>query len=268
MSDSKDRQQVAMVTGANGLIGTEICKGLTGTRDFEVVLACRDEQKAKRAQQDVIGETGNDDVRTVSVDTSRRESVYELADQWEGPLDVLINAAAATPRTRQETPEGLEVQFATNVMGYFWMMRAFRPILANSTPSRVVNVASYWAGGLKIDDLQFERRGYDNHAAYRQAKQANRMLSTAFADRFADDGICVYSCHPGDVPSKLARSLGFHGSDTPEQAAETPVWLATAEIGPGDNGGYFRDKARKACRFGRDREAVEALYQRCLEYDQ
>lgn len=267
MDETSDRRTVAMVTGANGAIGRAICEGIADRDGYEVVMLCRNESRARQARDEVKAATGNDAVRYVIADVSRPASVDAVAEAWEGPLDVLINNAGATPKRREETPEGLEVQFATNVMGYFWMMRAFRDVLAASAPSRVVNVASYWAGGLELDDLQFERRRYDNDAAYRQSKQADRMLTAAFAERFEEDGIRVNACHPGDVPSKLAGNLGFRGGDSPEEAADTPVWLATSEAGLDETGAWFRDRSRQRGRYMRDREAVEALFDRCLEID-
>jgi NAD(P)-dependent dehydrogenase (short-subunit alcohol dehydrogenase family) len=91
-----------------------------------------------------------------------------------------------------------------------------------------VNVASYWAGGLDLGDLEFKRRPYDNDQAYRQSKQADRMLSVAFAERLREHRVWVNACHPGDVRSRLSANLGFGGHETPEQGAATPVWLATA----------------------------------------
>jgi retinol dehydrogenase-12 len=114
-----------------------------------------------------------------------------LVARWTGPLHVLINNAVCTPRTRQETPEGIEMQFATNVLGYFWLIDAFTAILKASAPARVVNVASYWAGGLDLNDLEFVRRRYDNDTACRQSKQADRMLSVAFAETLAPYRISI-----------------------------------------------------------------------------
>ncbi|MDD5323578.1 MAG: SDR family NAD(P)-dependent oxidoreductase [Methylococcales bacterium] len=127
--------------------------------------------------------TGNTKVRFELADLSRYQDIKDLAKRWKVPLDVLINNAACTPRTRQETPEGIELQFATNVLGYYWLIDGFTEILKASAPARVINVASYWAGGLDISDLEFKRRSYDNGKAYRQSKQANRMLSAAFAEK-------------------------------------------------------------------------------------
>jgi NAD(P)-dependent dehydrogenase (short-subunit alcohol dehydrogenase family) len=174
---------------------------------------------------------------------------------------VLVNNAATAPRRKSRTSEGFELQFATNVMGYVWMMEAFRDVLKRAAPSRIVNVASYWAGDLDVSDLQFEKRRYDNDQAYRQSKQANRMLTVAYAKRFASDGITVNVCHPGDVRSQLSSDLGFGGHETPEQGASTPVWLATAAIGGQVTGRYFEGMHEVECRFGKNTAAVEALYE-------
>ena len=64
-----------------------------------------------------------------------------------------------------------------------------------------------------MEDLEFKNRYYNNDEAYRQSKQANRMLTFAFADRLAGKKVTVVSCHPGDVNSKLSNDLGFGGHD-------------------------------------------------------
>ncbi len=262
--DSNHR--VVMVTGATGAIGNAIAKGIAEKDSYEVVLACRDEEKAQQAVEEVIHSTGNQEVRYEIVDVSRQASIQALAERWHGPFHVLVNNAATTPPQRHETPEGIELQFATNVLGYFWMTLAFTEHLKRSAPTRVINVASYWAGDLDLNDLEFERRRYDNNRAYRQSKQANRMLTVAFAERLKPDNICVYACHPGDVNSKLSNNLGFGGHESPAEGARTPVWLATEPIGQKRTGKYFEHMREVRDRFAEDRQAIEALYQACLEY--
>jgi NAD(P)-dependent dehydrogenase (short-subunit alcohol dehydrogenase family) len=259
-------RQVALVTGATGAIGQAIARGLARHPDFEVVLLGRDEARTRRAAEGIARSTGNPRVRYELADLSRQKEVEALARRWQGPLQVLVNNAATSPRRRQETPEGIELQFATNVLGYFWLTRAFEEILRASAPSRVINVASYWAGDLDLSDLTFERRPYSNNRAYRQSKQANRMLSVAFARRLAPHGVMVNACHPGDVNSKLSNDLGFGGHETPEQGASTPVWLATDPVGAQHSGAYFEHRRPVQDPFARDEAAVEALYQACLAY--
>ena len=233
-----------------------------------MVLACRHEAKGAQAVAEIIRATGNEQVRYELVDVSRRSSILALAGRWSGPLHVLVNNAGATPRPRQETPEGIELQFATNVLGYFWMIDAFSEPLARSAPARVVNVASYWAGALELDDLEFTRRRYSNGTAYRQSKQADRMLTVAFAERLKPRGVSVNACHPGDVNSTLSNNLGFGGHESPDEGARTPVWLATSSTGQTETGKYFEHMRAAGCPFGKNRAAVEALYRACQRFSE
>jgi NAD(P)-dependent dehydrogenase (short-subunit alcohol dehydrogenase family) len=147
------------------------------------------------------------------------------------------------------------------------MTQLFSEHLKQSAPARVINVASYWAGDLDLADLEFKRRRYNNGTAYRQSKQANRMLTVAFAARLKQYGVTVNACHPGDVNSRLSNDLGFGGHTTPDEGAETPVWLATAPVGQRETGKYFEQRRETRCHFGEDTAAVEALYEACLSYD-
>ena len=251
-----------MVTGANGAIGRAICAGMA-KRNFEVVLVCRDPERARQAAEHVRAAVAGAALRTEIVDLARREEIFGLASRWQGRLDVLVNNAAIAPRRRTETPEGIEMEFATNVLGYVWMMRAFEKVLRASAPARVVNVASYWAGDLDLDDLQFKRRAYNNDTAYRQSKQANRMLTVAFSKRWPAKEMTVNACHPGDANSTLSNSLGYGGHESPEQAADTPVWLATDPALAGITGKYFASRQQRPCEFAADAKAIAALDEHC-----
>lgn len=256
----------ALVTGATGAIGEAIARGLAADGSREVELVARDRDKAERTVQRIQRDTGNARVRFELADLSRGDAIRELASRWEGPLHILVNNAAITPPRREESTEGVEQQFATNVLAYFRMIRAFTPYLTAAEGAQVVNVASYWAGGLDLDDLEFRRRRYNNDAAYRQSKQADRMLSRAFAERLADKGICVNACHPGDVNSTLSNSLGFGGHQSPDQGADTPVWLANGGAGTDTTGSYFENRRLVACGFSKERDTVERLFEVCEGY--
>lgn len=265
MTLNQSREKVAAVTGGTGAIGAAIARGLA-EEGYTVVLFTRDESKSQRTVEKIVQETGNERVSFDLVDLSRHSSIKSLRSRWDGPLTILINNAAVTPHNRQETPEGIELQFATNVLGYFWTIQEFTDILIKSSPSRVINVASYWAGGLDLQDLEFKKRTYRNGAAYRQSKQANRMLTAAFARRLKEKGVTVNACHPGDVNSTLSNNLGFGGHQSPDQGAETPVWLATSDTGAKVTGKYFERKTETECPFMSDQEAVESLFQICSRY--
>ncbi len=265
MNADKHPTLTAAVTGSTGAIGKEIAAGLAAN-GFRVVLINRDPHKSRLAARNIINQTGNQQVETKICDLSQEVNILKLRKGWRGPLDILINNAAVTPPTRQETPEGIELQFATNVLGYFWMIQAFHDLLSRSSYARIVNVASYWAGGLDIDDLEFKRRPYHNDAAYRQSKQADRMLTLTFAERLSPLGITVNSCHPGDVNSTLSNNLGFGGSQSPAQGAETPIWLAVSPQVEEVTGKYFERKQSSHCQFASQQALADKLYQKCFDY--
>ena len=146
------------------------------------------------------------------------------------------------------------------------MMQAFGKTLLASAPARIVNVASYWAGDLELDDLQWKQRNYNNDTAYRQSKQANRMLTVAFARRWPPDQLTVNACHPGDVHSTLSHALGYGGHESPEQGADTPVWLATDPSLAGMTGKYFAARQQRRCEFAGNERAIARLEAICAGF--
>ena len=266
MSKNHSTEKTVLITGATGAIGKAIAKSIAEKDGYKVVILARNETKAKDMINELKANTGKQNISFIIVDLSSKQEIKRMAEDWVGPLDVLINNAAATPRQRMETSAGIEMQFATNVLGYYWMTKFFAPILKESAPARIVNVASYWAGNLELDDLEFTRRNYNNGTAYRQSKQANRMLNIAFAERLKPSGITVNVCHPGEVNSTLSNQLGFGGHESPEYGAATPVWLATSEEAEGMTGSYFEYFHEAHCQFSNDKAGIEKLYEICGKY--
>ncbi len=257
--------RTAIVTGAYGAIGKAIARGVA-EKGYRLALIGRDEKTLEAYCLELIQQTGNDNIFWIAADLSQKDEVKAIAERWSGSLHLLINNAATTPRKRLETPQGIELQFATNVLGYFWMMQFFSDYMKGLDDARIVNVASYWAGDLDLGDLEFKNRPYNNDTAYRQSKQANRMLTAAFAERLQDHGILVLSAHPGDVRSKLSTNLGYGGWESPEQGAATPLFCAFEASLKGVSGKYFEHRREELCRFSQDKQAVERLYELCLQY--
>ena len=254
--------RLAVVTGATGKIGAAIARSLSAIDGYDVLLLVRNEIAGTRLAE-ALSRVGKTKVRCAVVDLSLHASIASFAVGFREPVHVLVNNAAIAPRRRAVTREGIEMVFATNVLGYFWLSTALEGNLHGAGEARVVDVASYWAGDLKLDDLEFQRRPYDNGTAYRQSKQANRMLSVALAERYRDRRITVNSCHPGDVNSRLSNDLGFGGSTSADDAARTPFWLATAPELSGVTGKYFADCREQRCAFAADREAIARLVAEC-----
>jgi NAD(P)-dependent dehydrogenase (short-subunit alcohol dehydrogenase family) len=200
--------QIALVTEATGAIGKAIAKQLAERKVFEVVLTCRYLEKARQVVAEIQHVTGSLQRALRGRHASRYVSVEAPVNQWRGPLHVLINNAATSPRQRQETSEGIEVQSVTNIFGYFWLIQLFGDRLKASAPAQVINAAGYWLGDLDLGTLEFKKRRYNSGIAYRQSKQANRMPTVDFAACLKPRGITVNARHPGDVNSQLSNDLG------------------------------------------------------------
>ncbi len=254
----------ALVTGAAGAIGKAIAAGLA-KQGYQVTAVVRTTRQGENVMQSLRGSSAPAVFETC--DLSLHTDIREMAERWRGPLHVLVNNAATCPRKRMENNEGIEMQWATNVLGYFRMIQAFEEALTAANGARVVNVASYWAGGLQFNDLEFRTRPYDNDSAYRQSKQADRMLTRAFAAHFAHTGVTVNSCHPGDVRSKLSGDLGFGGHESPAQGAATPLYLATSPDVAHQSGQYFAHCRQQPCAFSEQSDAVRHLFDICGTYD-
>ncbi|MBN2715470.1 MAG: SDR family NAD(P)-dependent oxidoreductase [Deltaproteobacteria bacterium] len=258
--------QKALVTGGAGAIGCAIASGLL-QKGYDVTIVVRAHHQGV-ATLDALAPDRGLPIAFEVCDLSLRREIEALSERWEGPLHVLINNAATCPRKKTHTSEGIEMQWATNVLGYFGMIKAFESALRCADTARIINVASYWAGGLNIKDPEFNHRSYDNDTAYRQAKQADRMLTRAFADRLSASHITVNSCHPGDVRSKLSGDLGFGGHESPRQGAATPLYLATDDAVAHVSGQYFAHLQPQRCGFSVDTHAVTKLHDLCESYDQ
>ncbi|MBT3784214.1 SDR family NAD(P)-dependent oxidoreductase, partial [bacterium] len=167
----------ALVTGASGAIGKAISLGLARA-GFEIILVCRNKARGSQFTSEIKNSIPEARVSLELCDLSSPKSIFEMAERWPGKLGILVNNAAQCPRAREVTSEGYERQFATNILAYAAMSEAFENSLVEG--SRIINVASYWAGGLDLTDLQFQKRRYNNDSAYRQSKQENRMLPSAY----------------------------------------------------------------------------------------
>ncbi|CAF1209507.1 unnamed protein product [Adineta steineri] len=261
-------RKTIIVTGAYGGIGRAICEILAKDHNNQIILTGRNEQDLQTTVEHIQSTTKNPSIQAYVVDFSSKDSIENFASQLnDQPVDVLINNHATGPKKREVNQNGIELQFATNVLGYIWMINSLEKNLKKCSPhARIVNVASYWAGGLDIDDLEFKRRSYTTDAAYRQAKQANRMLTLAYAEKFQNDGITVNVCHPGDSNTKLSNSMGFGGHETPEQSAKTPVYLAISNDVANITGKYFRDCHVEDDSFMKDKDLIKKLYNICQQY--
>jgi NAD(P)-dependent dehydrogenase (short-subunit alcohol dehydrogenase family) len=242
-------RRVVVTGGASG-IGVETARALAGA-GAEVTLAVRNPEAGATVAEDITASTGNRGVHVAPLDLTDRTSIASFVASWRGPLHILVNNAGvmATPETY--TPEGWELQFATNHLGHFALATGLRAALAAGAETvgeaRIVAVSSsaLFRSPVIFDDLHFRYRPYDPWEAYGQSKTANVLFAVGVTARWAKDGITANSLMPGAIHTNLQRHIGGtpRSADylwkTTEQGASTSALLATSPLLKGIGGRYF-----------------------------
>src|SRR4051812_8930127 len=189
-----------IVTGGASGIGIETARALAGA-GAEVTLAVRDTAAGERTAEDITATTGNKQVLVAPLDLADQASVAAFVAAWEGPLHILVNNAGvmAPPLTR--TPEGWELQFATNHLGHFALATGLHSALAAARGARVVSLSSsaHLDSPVVFEDIHFRERPYTPYAAYGQSKTANVLFAVEATKRWAVDGITVNAVMPGGI---------------------------------------------------------------------
>ena len=263
--------QTVLVTGGNSGIGEAACEGLLAA-GADVHLLGRDEHRVAGAVSRIRSRLPDASGRLTPevCDLSDLTHVRRFAESFlarHDRLDVLVNNAGVLVQSRQHTPDGVELTFATNVLGPFLLTGLLLPALCEAPSSRVITVSSggMYTARLEADDLQLERRPFDGPDVYAHTKRAQVVLSRLWSEHHAGDGIAFHAMHPGWVrTSGLQRSLPrFDRLMGPvlrnvRQGADTIVWLATAPSLSPASGGFWHDRApRPEHRLARTREDAE-----------
>ena len=219
--------RTCVVTGASAGIGRAAAHEMARL-GAQVVLAVRNPQKGEKVLRAIAGATGNTRLEIATVDFARGESIRTFARDLamrHPQIHVLINNAGIWSNGRQLGPDGIELVWATNVLGYFLTTELLLPQLRAAGRARIVNVASRYAGGLDLTDVQFERRPWAGKSAYAQSKQANRMWTWALARRLEGTGVTANALHPGFVSTEIFHKgggvLGLH--PCPDREAPCPA---------------------------------------------
>ncbi|PRT67670.1 SDR family NAD(P)-dependent oxidoreductase [Streptococcus anginosus] len=267
-----------IITGGNSGIGYQAAKQLAD-KGWQVTIFCRSKERAESACETIISETGNSHVSYLLADLSDLTSTKTAIEnyiQTQGALDVLINNAADFDLSIKKpvlTKDGLEKQFATNVVAPFLLSQSFIPLLKESESGRILNISSqglqaYPFIKLNFDNLKGEQ-SYTPSKTYYQNKLALLMLTLAMRARYKD--VTIQAIRVPSVKVDMKRyshlssfmknlyKLKSRFSISPEEMAQTYVALAT---GNSYNGFLYNEKCQevKANRSVYDQEAQEKLY--------
>ena len=259
------RGKVAIVTGANSGLGKAAATGLAalGARVHMVV---RRPDAGRAARADILASLPDADLTVDECDLSSLAAVRRYAEGFDGPLHVLMHNAGVMPAQRTLSAEGHELAFATHVLGPHLLTTLLRPALTAGAPSRVIWVTSggMYAHKLPAHDLEYEQEGYRPAVAYARTKRMQAVLTQCWAEQLRDDGVVVHAVHPGwaDTPGVTAglpkfRALTRPLLRTPDQGADTLVWVAAAGPPGESTGRLWHDRAQRPWHyFARTRESA------------
>nr|XP_046269063.1 dehydrogenase/reductase SDR family member 13-like [Scatophagus argus] len=216
-STAKLHGKTALVTGANTGIGKTTAMDLA-RRGARVILACRDRRRAEAAVQEIIQETGNNQVIFMQLDLASLQSVRSFADDFlrsESRLDLLINNAGLI--NGGKTEDGFGMIFGVNHLGHFLLTVLLLDRLKASGPSRVVTVASKAYRMGKVDfncltthkDLDLGGNDYQLFKKYCHSKLCNILFTYELAKRLQGTSVTCYSLHPGAIKTEIGRHGGF-----------------------------------------------------------
>ena len=249
-----------IITGATNGIGLAAAKALAGA-GADLAIIARSPERATAAVAEIEGaRRGGKPVDVLLADLSSQAEVRRVAAEIRARyprIDVLVNNAGAMFTRRQLSVDGIEMTWAVNHLAPFLLTTLLLDRLKASAPARVVTTASdaHTGATVPFDDLNADR-GYKGFRRYGESKLANILFTAELARRLAGTGVTANCVHPGLVATGfnynngplMAAAMRIVGvfSRSPENGAETLVWLAVAPEVAGTTGGYFVDKQRRA----------------------
>lgn len=260
--------KICIVTGSNSGIGKRTALGLA-KMGAKVIMACRSKKLGQEALEEIVAKSGNDSVELMILDLASIKSIHQFVKNFKSKykhLHVLINNAGVHEITRTETLDGFELNFGTNYLGPFLLTNLLLDVIKSSAPSRIINVSSQFCRFAKInfDDLQskekFEVTYKTGSIAYCQSKLALALFTFELAEKLKNTGVTVNCLCPGFVNKDPEKQKKRHSSifmkigykiitgwlflkyKTPEEGAETSIYLASSPEVEEITGKFFEDK--------------------------
>jgi len=266
--------KTVVITGGTSGIGESAAFALA-RKGADLALLYRSRDRGEDTKRRIEADVGRTCVTLFEADFENLESVRRVSQRIceELPaIDVLLNNAGVTMLRREETNDGFEKTFGVNHLAPFLLTNLLLPKILETPGARIVNVASdaHRFAKFDIDDLQSER-GYSSMRVYGGSKLANILFTNELAQRLADEDVRVWSLHPGAVATRLGANNGGIAKvllpllalffRTPDQGAETSIYLCSEAQIDAPNGSYFAKKrARKPSARALDAELARRLW--------
>lgn len=248
--------RIVVVTGATGGLGCAIATDLARL-GATVWLLGRSEEKttalAQRIRADVPGSDLHTAVADLAVLSDVRRVAQTLTDQLDR-LDVLVHNAGTLADGYQLTVDGLETTTQVHVVAPFLLTSLLLPRLRTTPGSRVITISSggMYTQRLDVDALAPDPAAFKGAVAYAQTKRAQVVLNQEWARRTQGSGVSFHAMHPGwvNTPGLLAALPRFGRLlgpvlRSPQQGADTILWLAAGAPGAQGNGLFWHDRTAR-----------------------
>src|SRR5215217_5832505 len=233
-----------LVTGATDGLGRRVAQELTAM-GATVLLHGRSPERLEATLEELRSQTGSEKANSYLADLSSLAAVRDLSERIlseHDRLDVLVNNAGMIVPERKESEDGYELTFEVNYLSHLLLTRLLLPLLKDSAPARIVNVASVGQIPLDFSNLMLER-GYDAMKAYSQSKLAQVMVTFELAEHLRDTGVSVNALHPASLmDAKMVQSTFGYSMSTVEEGTQAVVRLAVSPEIEGVTGRYFDGK--------------------------
>jgi NAD(P)-dependent dehydrogenase (short-subunit alcohol dehydrogenase family) len=247
--------KTALITGGTSGIGKATAVALAAM-GADVVVVGRNRERGEVALEEIKSQSHSESVELMLADLSVQDEVRGLAGAFlerYDRLDVLANNAGLVQSKRTETADRIETTLAVNHLAPFLLTNLLLDRLKQSAPSRVITVSSEaqrW-GDMDFDDLQSTQK-YRGFPVYGMTKLANIMFTYELAERLKGTFVTANCLHPGAVGTNFGKNNGgpmtlfFRAAKpfmrSPEQGADTLIWLASSPDVEGVSGTYFSDR--------------------------
>ena len=272
---------VVLVTGAAAGLGLA-CAQEFARLGARVHALARTEERAGEAVERIIAVVPGADARPASCDVSDLRALRVFAEELaehEPRLHVLVNNAGVMPEDRSHSPDGHELMFATHVLAPLALSALLATSLERGAPARVINVSSggMYSQALPAGDWESEETAYSPKKLYARTKREEVVITELLAERLRGRGIVVHSTHPGWVDTEgvrrwmpVFRTVTRPIIRTPEEGADTIVWLGGAEEPLRRTGLFWHDRRPRPTHYrlgaGPDSQNDrEALWRYCLD---
>jgi len=244
--------KTVVVTGATSGIG-EVAADRLAQKGARIVFIARDRERGQETLRHLRAIAGHDNHAVHYADLMKLSEQKRVAAEIaasEPQIDVLINNAGALFNSRQVTEDGLEKTFALNHMSYFTVTNVLLDKLKATPGARIVSTSSDAHKGAKLnfDDLQSEK-SYSGFGVYGRSKLMNILFTRELARRLAGTGVTANCLHPGFVGTRFGDQSGGvlsflvkiakNFALTPEQGAQTIIYLGSSPEVEGKSGGYY-----------------------------